>query len=236
MRLLFDDRLAPITSNLMFLEASARRAVNAFVEWSAPHAAEQGRSLEVREVKGELEAVLRSLEPLTSVEIRRELFVPTRSQWTAYFDNGWRGTDPSAVKFLCLKLGCRGMRVDAVPHTHRPGAGGRWGAAMFEVYGPRPNPIQNYVRTVTAMNDGGRWIFEESGEPFPFEQVERYTERIKRKRFTFEMLRDYAAALGVKAFDEEFYLPDGVATLVGKVGPKYPNMREYSLEEARAGY
>jgi hypothetical protein len=224
---------------LMFLEAPASRAVAAFVEWAAPHAVAQGRTLEVREVHGNLETAFRSLEPLTSVENRRELFVPTRSQWTAYFDNGWQGTDPSAVKYLCLKLRCRGMRVDAVPHTlreDRPGASGRWGAAMFDVYGPKPNPIQNYIRSVVAMNDGGRWIFEEYGEPFPFEQVERYKERIKRKRLTFEMLRDYSAALGVRPFDEDFYLPDGVATLVEMLGPTYPNMREYTLEEARAGY
>ena len=79
-------------------------------------------------------------------------------------------------------------------------------------------------------------VDQDAVEPFPFEQVERYTERIKKKRLTFEMLRDYAAALGVRAFDEDFYLPDGVATLVEKVGPVYPNMTEYTLEEARADY
>jgi hypothetical protein len=61
-----------------------------------------------------------------------------------------------------------------VPHTLR-GDQGRYGSVMLGVYGPeRPGKSSNTVRALAAANDGGRWVFEQSGESFPFEQVEKY--------------------------------------------------------------
>jgi hypothetical protein len=52
------------------------------------------------------------------------------------------------------------------------------------------------------MNDGRRWIFEEVGEPFDFEEVERYGLRRKRDQFTPEVLDAYCCALGMRPLDE----------------------------------
>lgn len=85
----------------------------------------------VHPVSGTLEQALSALLPLTDEERRRHLFMPTRSPWTAYIDNGWHGTDAaSAMAYMARTLGCRGMRVVAVPHTLR-GDKGRYGAVMF---------------------------------------------------------------------------------------------------------
>ncbi|WNG43884.1 hypothetical protein F0U60_07085 [Archangium minus] len=81
-------------------------------------------------------------------------------------------------------LGCRGMRVVAVPHTLRQDKG-RYGTVIFELYGPQQTDWLNYLRTIYAMNDGGRWVFGQSGEPFPFEKLEQYQARKVRDRFTF---------------------------------------------------
>ena len=83
------------------------------------------------------------------------------------------------------------------------------------------------------MNDGGRWIFETSGEPYDFEQIERYAAKRKRDRFTHEMLAEYLAHFGISAFDESFYLSPSecVAYLVYIDGPLRPDIKEYSLEE-----
>jgi len=107
---------------------------------------------------------------------------------------------------------------------------------MLDVFGPKqPGKFNNYVRALGASNDGGRWVFDQSGEPFAFEQVERYQERRVRDRFTFEMLKDYLRHLGLSPFEEDFYLPPGSsAWLVQKTGPFAPGHREYTLEEARA--
>jgi hypothetical protein len=147
----------------------------------------------VRPVSGTLEQVLSSLLPLTSGETQRELFIPTRSAWTAYVEHGWTGTDAaSPMSYMARRLSIRCLRVVAVPPTLRKQQGGRYGAVMLSVYGPeQPGKISNTVRALAAANDGGRWVFEQSGEPFPFENLEQYQVRRMRDRFTFEMLKDY---------------------------------------------
>jgi len=107
---------------------------------------------------------------------------------------------------------------------------------MLGVYGPeQPGKISNTVRALTAANDGGRWVFVQSGEPFPFEQVEQYQARRVRDRFTFDMLKDYLRHLRLAPFEEDFYLPPGSpAWLVQKTGPFTTVGREYTLEQARA--
>lgn len=62
-------------------------------------------------------------------------------------------------------------------------------------------------RLVRAMWDD-RWDFYEEGEPMPFEQTERYTERLRRKRLTNDMVLDYAKALGWDLRDPAFWTSD----------------------------
>jgi hypothetical protein len=152
----------------------------------------------------------------------------------AYVDNGWTGTDAaSAMGYMARTLGCRGLRVVAVPHTLRKDKG-RYGAVMLEVYGPSQTHWLNYLRTLYAANDGGRWVFGQSGEPFPFEKLEQYQARRVRDRFTFDMLKDYLRHLGLHPFEEDFYLPQGAsAWLVQKTGTFVPAQTEYTLAQAR---
>jgi len=107
---------------------------------------------------------------------------------------------------------------------------------ILEVFGPeQPGTIGNTVRSIYAANDGGRWVFGHFGEPFAFEQVEKYQERRVRDRFTFEMLKDYLRHLGLSPFEEDFYLPPGSrAWLIQKTGPATTGGRQYTLEEVRA--
>ncbi len=233
--LLLEDRWAPVTSTMGFLELEAEQAAQAFAAWHRELPMSQGSNIEVLPVVGTLEQVLSSLLPLSGGE--RRLFIPTRSVWTAYLDNQWTGTDAaSPLRYMARWLSIRCLRVVAVPHTLRKDGGGRYGSVMLDVYGPKqPGKIHNYVRALGASNDGGRWVFDQEGEPFAFEQVEKYQERRVRDRFTFEMLKDYLRHLGLSPFEEDFYLPQGTnAWLVQKTGPGTTVGREYTLEEARA--
>jgi hypothetical protein len=235
--LLLEDRWAPVTEEMGFLELGAEQAAQAFATWQRGLPTSRGFTIEVLPVTGTLEQVLSRLLPLSGGETQRRLFIPTRSAWTAYVENGWTGTDAaSAMSVMARRLSIRCLRVVAVPHTLRKHGGGRYGAVMLEVYGPeQPGKIHNTVRALGASNDGGRWVFDQSGEPFAFEQVERYQARRVRDRFTFEMLKDYLRHLGLSPFDEDFYLPPGsCAWLVQKTGPFTTVGREYTLEEARA--
>jgi hypothetical protein len=235
--LLLDDRWAPVTSEMGFLELGAEQAAQAFATWQRGLPTSHGFTVEVLPVTGTLEQVLSSLLPLSGGETQRRLFIPTRSVWTAYVTNQWTGTDAaSPTSVMARRLSIRGLRVVAVPHTRRKNQGVRYGAVMLDMFGPeQPGKILNYVRSIYAANDGGRWVFGHSGEPFPFEQVEQYQARRMRDRFTFEMLKDYLRHLGLAPFEEDFYLPPGTcAWLIQKTGPSTTVGKEYTLEEARA--
>ena len=67
-------------------------------------------------------------------------------------------------------------------------------------------------RYVRVMQDP-RWDFFERGEPFPFEQTEKYTERIKKKRLTNDMILDYVEAMGYDVRNPDFWKSDNAVYL-----------------------
>jgi hypothetical protein len=100
---------------------------------------EEMKGVATRPVTGSLEQVFSALLPLAGNEKQRHLFIPTRSAWTAYVDNGWTGTDAaSAMGHMSRTLGCRGMRVGAVPHTLRKDKR-RYGISIAYAAGHEPS-------------------------------------------------------------------------------------------------
>jgi hypothetical protein len=81
------------------------------------------------------------------------------------------------------------------------------------------------------MNDGGKWVFEQSGEIQPYEDTSRYGARKIADRFTPEMIESYCAALGINLFDSDFYGPHG--NLFVKMKGFSPGSPKMSLSEAR---
>lgn len=237
MRLLLGDELAPITSTIGFVEAAPDIVVSAFMEWEAAVMNPLGVHVSAKPVAGTLREALCRLLPLTAPRQRRYLFLPTDSRWLAYFDNGAEGGDAASIcMHLARVLSCRTLRVTAIPHTITQArrAGGRYGACTLEVFGPGGDAL-GYTRAVSVVNDGGSWVFDQSGEPFPFERVANYLRRKITERFSFEDLRDYAGALGLRPFDEDFYhATEG--RLVELTGKKPSGMVEMTLDQARAGF
>lgn len=230
----------PVTSELGFIEAPAKTVVRRFRDWYADIYDSPEVSIEIVETSGQLADILSNLLPLGTFRMRH-LFIPTASRWTAYFDNGYQGADVfSGISGLCETLHCHGIRAVNVPNTiKKVGAkkwSGRYGAVMFELYGPKPNPILNYERVICAANDGGKWVFHTSGTPMEFEETERYSARRIKDRFTPDMLNRYLEALGIHAYEEDFYTAtsENPAFLVETKGLKIEGIEEYSLERARA--
>ena len=83
----------------------------------------------------------------------------------------------------------------------------------------------SHDRSVYTANDGGKWKFGQSGEPYPFEEVEAYSVKRVSNRFTPEMLGRYLGHLGVRPFDENWYLSP--AWKVQKTGKLPASLREY---------
>jgi hypothetical protein len=196
--------------------------------------------LSKRRVAGRLEDALWSLLPLVDIEVSRELFIPTASGWTAYVDNGWNGPDvfPPVSYLSTERLDCLGVRAVAARHNMRADeqGPGQYGSVQLDVWGPDGAPPLQYVRSVHAANDGGRWVFGQSGAPFAFEETERYRARRIRDRFTFAMLRRYLDSLGIRGFDRDFYMPEEKATLIERTRSNdvEARSRDFGLDEVRA--
>jgi hypothetical protein len=226
---LLNGRLTPITREVGFVRTDGMRLVEWFL---AARQDEPDQNYRQRTVHGKLEELLLALLPLTTRQHRRFTFVPTRGEWTAFFSNGWRGTDAFiTVSRAAEALSCESLRV-----VYRPDVGqGKTARAarVFELFGPQRTDWLNSVRSIAVANDGGRWTFEMEGEPLPFEATENYTAKRVSDRLTPEMLKSYCAALGIQAFEEDYYAPEHVATLIELTGAAPVGVRECSLEEAQ---
>lgn len=240
--LLLDDQFAPLTSEIGFIELAADAVSAAFETWQSGNESKRGVSVSRRPLTGGLEDCLRSLLPLTSVERKRALFVPTNSAWTAYFDNGYRGTDAfPPMSYLARTLRCRTLRVTAVPNTIKSNTGnapGRYGALVFALYGANPGYFLNTQRSISLMNDGGTWRFDAGGEAFSFERSAKYKAKKMIERLSVADLVEYMRALGVDGFARSFYAPgpNNPAYLIEKSGPLAPEMKKFQLDEVRRDF
>lgn len=181
-----------------------------------------------------LEDALSALPPL-SIEGKRAIWVTTQVGWTAYFASGIQGSDPfSVVRHLALELGVLAMRVCSTP------ADVLYPANIWEVYAPpelggdEPLGIR---RSITAANDGGRWVFEQCGDPFDFEDMGARVATRKRDRFTREHLASCLSGFGLHPFEEAFYRVEtsSPAVLSKRRGEWEDAPGEYTLAEGRDG-
>ncbi len=235
MRTLLDERLAPITSAIGFLDRPAAEVAGWVREWwSRFHA-----GVAVHPVPEALPAALTRLEPLTVGAVPRLLVVEVDSpRWgCALFDGHLPSSDVfHPVAYLARTLPGSGLAVRVVPNTHGlPGVEtGRLGAVQFELTGPLPTGWLNYVRSVsvTALDPRPHsWRFRAVGTEQWFEEVEAYRAPVKRDRFTSAMLERYCRALDLEVFDPATYRP--MAYLVER---PVPAREELTLAEAQWRY
>lgn len=232
----FDGRLRPITDGFAFIEAPAPVVAAAFIEWYRNSSESRAQLRDELQTAG-LETALRSLAPLFRTGPTKRLFVPTGGNWTACFDNGARGVDPTIWDHLGSSiLGVRTVWHCIWPHTRRKVGDawtGRSGARMFAVYEPSTTAIPDRVRRYIALDLSGADGFRSFGAPMPFERTS--TPRRKADRLTGEMVVEYLAALGIRVHDDAFYTADerNPAHLIQT--PLNEVEREgISLEQARA--
>lgn len=130
---------------------------------------------------------------------RRFLCLGLSHTWCAVLTNNRLGSDMGVLPSRAAKqLGCRAIRAVAARSAEAyPGT-------ILEAYGPDGDPEHGHCRRVVgAVNDGGRWTFDEFGDPFDFEHVERYKARKIRDRFTPEILEHYLLGLDVPPLEPE---------------------------------
>ena len=230
MKYLLDNKLAPLTFSWGFLEAPVEAVNNSYLSWQKKIL----HSVKVEAINLSLADALRGLEPLDTGS-QRVLFLSTKGNWTACFDNGAKGGNASTfVGELAERLKCRGVTCGAVPNTLTKsdrGKLGTWGAVKFTLFAPEPRQRLNIDRSVSVINDVRGWKFDTLGTVQPFEQVDRYAAKRIAERFTPEMLEEYCRALGIELFDENFYGGPGVLTYSY---PWFlPRLPTFSLIDAR---
>jgi hypothetical protein len=216
----------PATGEIGFLQAPCADVVDAFASWRQDLKQRPVR----RAIEGGLKEGVAALLPLTTVDRRRWTFFQV-GNWTAFLDNGARGTDAmSTGSHLAQAIGCRGLRVVAIGDQASTGA---YAATILELYGAANTDFLNYIRSISVANDGGRWRFDANGTPQAFEDLEAYKKRRIQERFTPQMLRAYLAELGVSAFDPSSYRAEA---LVERTDEEPEGVQHLTLEEARARF
>jgi hypothetical protein len=242
MKYLLNDRLTPITRSYGFIEKETNDLVNCFMSWQKEINERKSRSkrsnYKLSKLDGSLEQVLLNLLPLCAGSEDRYLFIPTKSRWTAYFANGLRGTDPSAIHYLAKRCDCRTIWIVATPFImKKEESRGFEGALILELSSPEHTVTisRNLLRSIRLEKDIGKWSFTENDTPLPFERLDRYESRYKKDRFTLEMMNEYLLEFGINAFQEEFYLPSGTKATIIREKTKY-KIRHFSLYEAKHYY
>ena len=217
---LLGDRYIPITHTVGFLEADLPTVIAADKKWRTALGGYAFRPLQTK-----FPGLLDSLLPLTG-PLLRYVWVRTVGQWTAYFDNFVNGSDPfGPVSYLAQQIGCRGITIG-----YRPQSSKAEGGTSLSMFGPEKTYFLNYVRSISAINDGGRWRWDTSGTVQPFEETQQYTMRRIRDRLTPDMLARYSNALGIRLFEDAFYGDDGC--LVENQNDKF-QVRTLTLKQAQ---
>jgi hypothetical protein len=124
--------------------------------------------------------------------LTRHVVFPRRD-WSMLLTDGPHGTDLGMLPSLAAReLGCTGIRAVCLADGAGP-----YPARILEVFGPGGVPPLLGVRSIATSNDGGRWVFETSGDALPFEDKAAYNEPRKADRFSPALLLAYLSKLGV---------------------------------------
>jgi hypothetical protein len=243
-RLLLGGAWHPLTQSLTFFAADVEECVAGFMDWRGRGVLERtGHPLRRRDLSGDLEALLAELVPMEMAMGRRNLFLPVATDGpyrTMMLRSSWLGTDSGSERAAFGTRGVGSVEVKSCPNDPR---GLIWPRGFYGIHELGVlQPVSTDVdargftgRTVgTRIGERGGWIFVDLGDRLPFEDTDAYTAPRTRDRFTQQMLIDYAAALGLRPFDADFYAPDRGAVLVEHTGPAIWGERLADITDAQS--
>ncbi|MCL2098785.1 MAG: hypothetical protein FWH23_08540 [Bacteroidales bacterium] len=222
MKFLFDGKYAPLTDRMSFIKMPIDSAIKAFEQWCA------NQVVPMTDLKTEFSGGFEQLL-LKSLPFKypwRDIFFEATNGWTGHYTN--LNTLSYAADNVARLLNATMIYVSAWPSKHKRIVNG-WGGGVFSFY------VGNKQIRHMMLSDQDRWEFDNFGEPFPFEDVEKYKEKFARNRFTPEMLDKYLKEFGIDFFNEDFYMPPGSkAYIIEQVRPPHnEDDKPISLEEMR---
>ena len=141
------EKWNPVADDFGLIRAPFERVLAEFQSWHSSIGIEYSRT----EITSTLGDAFESLLPLANSKMRR-LFVATRSDWVACFQNGIQGSDPfPAMSHLALRMEVLAMRVCCTADT------AKYPAVIWEVYAPESlggEATLGYRRSIAASTSG----------------------------------------------------------------------------------
>lgn len=217
--------LGKFASSFGLIQSPVQMVAESFLAWQRGILREWGFGMDMVEYRGSIGDALNALYPRTAPIVTKYLFWPLDENWTLYFDNGINGTDAGPPSVLSSRLSVDAIRVVMADEAVNPASGQvtQYRVTILECY---VNGIER--RHVFVANDGGKWKFGESGEPFPFENTEMYKVRSVKDRFTNAMLLEYLGKLGPNLTSGNSPLAEnGPGYLLTKNGKMPATYKEY---------
>ncbi len=221
--MLLNNKLYPITSQMAFLKANIEDVKTEFLKWQNPLVEKFDNHFDFKEINQTLNKVLETLLPLTTSERRRYILIPTKNDWVCLLDNGHIGTDRTVPEILGKRLKCRTIFSVYDYQTEN---------TLLDIFDTKEKDSNfDLIRSISSINENG-WEFEQYGNVQNFENTEYYKLRQIKKRFNFNILKEYLLKIGIDAFNDEFY-NSKKSILIEKKGQMFNTTKELSLEEAR---
>lgn len=135
------------------------------------------------------------------------LVVVEHGSWTAVLTNHRDGSDFSDHRYRAAEaVDARTTRVvDTVARWWRRGPRRErlgYEARIFEMHGREGS----LIRSITCADDGGRWVFETSGDPLAVEATFDYDASRTKDRLTRSNLHDLLRSVGAAPMAEDAFL------------------------------
>jgi hypothetical protein len=174
------------------IKGSCETVSQGFLDWQLTFLGDHGMRLTPAAVQGTIGDALHGLLPRTAPIATKYLFWPLNEEWTLYFDNGRLGTDASPPCVLASRLHTGGIRISLADHAVDRDSKQvlQYGATIFEYF-----ENATVRRSIVAANNGGKWVFGQTGAAFPFEDENSYRARLVRDRFPRTLLLRYLQEL-----------------------------------------
>lgn len=213
------------SSSFGLVKSPGKLVAESFLAWQNEILREWGFELKLEVRQEKLDDALGALFPRTAPIVTKYLFWPLNESWTLYFDNGVNGTDAGPPNVLSSRLGVDAMRVVMADEILNPSSGqiAQYRATILEYHS---RGVEQ--RHIFVANDGGKWKFGESGEPFPFENTAAYKAKSIKDRFTNAMLLGYLKELGAGiSNDQSVHAEHGPCYLLTKHGKMPATYKEF---------
>lgn len=246
MRFLFDNKYAPLTEGMAFIQENLDTVLEKYLDWMVPLIKE---AIEMQKLhpeskwneynkqlpkiipkQGSFEDLLNEMMPFHYPE--KTLLFECKNGWVGYLENGYT-TETGRIRLIAERINeyKESIQVNAWLGGGEKIANGWSGGAFTRDLGRRSS-LENYRNIM--LSDQDRWNLDQFGEPLPFEEVEKYSEKLVRNRFTPEMLQRYLLHYGIDFFNEDFYMPEGSkAYIIEHVRDPFDGEKPETLAERR---